>query len=63
MISRNSTAKLARPWNSEASSEADMVGTRRHQHPGHDDGHRDADSRRGLGLFRRLCHLGDGHAA
>ena len=29
MISRNSTAKLARPWNSEASSEADMVGTRK----------------------------------
>jgi hypothetical protein len=29
----------------------------------HDDCHRDADSRRGLGLFRRPCHVGDGHAA
>jgi hypothetical protein len=29
MISRKSTAKLARPWNSEASREADMVGTRK----------------------------------
>src|SRR5437763_643634 len=29
MISRKSTAKLARPWNSEASSDADMVGTRK----------------------------------
>ena len=28
-MSRNSTAKLARPWNSDASSEADMVGTRK----------------------------------
>jgi hypothetical protein len=29
MMSRNSTAKLARPWNSEASRDADMVGTRK----------------------------------
>ena len=36
---------------------------RRHQHAGHDDGHRHADTRCGLDLFRRACHLGDGHAA
>ena len=29
MIRRKSTAKLARPWNSEASRDAAMVGTRK----------------------------------
>jgi len=36
---------------------------RRHQHAGHDDGHRHAGTGCGLDLFRRACHLGAGHAA
>ena len=36
---------------------------RRHQHAGHDDGHRDAGSRCCRGLCRRPGNAGDGHAA